>query len=93
MLAIARAMMSDPTIIMFDEPSLGLAPVVTKQVFKYIRQISEQNVTVLLIEQNARQALGFSDYTYVLENGVIVKHGESKDLLHDTDIQKAYLGE
>ncbi|MCL2367395.1 MAG: ABC transporter ATP-binding protein [Oscillospiraceae bacterium] len=93
MLAIARAMMSDPALIMFDEPSLGLAPVVTKQVFKYIKRISEQNVTVLLIEQNARQALGLSDYTYVLENGVVATQGDSKDLLVDPSIQKAYLGD
>ena len=93
MLAIARAMMADPALIMFDEPSLGLAPVIVKQVFKFIRKINERNITVLLIEQNARQAMGFSDYTYVLENGVVKTQGKSKDLLADPAIQKAYLGE
>ena len=93
MLAIARAMMADPKLIMFDEPSLGLAPVIIKQVFKLIKRINEKNITVLLIEQNARQAMGFSDYTYVLENGVVKTHGNSKDLLEDPSIQKAYLGD
>ena len=93
MLAIARAMMSDPKLIMFDEPSLGLAPVIVKQVFKYIRQINERGISVLLIEQNARQAMGLSNYTYVLENGKISAQGPSCELLKDEAIQKAYLGE
>ena len=93
MLAIARAMMSNPKLIMFDEPSLGLAPVIVKQVFKFIRQINEQGITVLLIEQNARQAMGLSDYTYVLENGHVSVEGPSAKLLKDEAIQKAYLGE
>lgn len=93
MLAIARAMMSNPKLIMFDEPSLGLAPVIVKQVFKYIKKINEDGATVLLIEQNARQAMGLSDYTYVLENGVIAMQGASAELLQNPDIQKAYLGE
>lgn len=93
MLAIARAMMSDPKIIMFDEPSMGLAPVIVKQVFRFIKQINEQDITILLIEQNARQAMGLSDYSYVLENGRIKAQGASKELLNDPSIQKAYLGE
>lgn len=93
MLAIARAMMADPKLIMFDEPSMGLAPVIVKQVFKFIKRINEQNITVLLIEQNAKQAMGLSDYCYVLENGVIKAQGESKKLINDPNIQKAYLGE
>ena len=93
MLAIARAMISNPKLIMLDEPSMGLAPVVVKQVFKLIKQINEQNITVLLIEQNARQAMSFSDYTYVLENGIVKQQGYSRDLLADPNIQKAYLGE
>ena len=93
MLAIGRALMSEPEFIMFDEPSMGLAPVIVKQVFKIIRQINAAGTTVLLIEQNARQALGISDYTYVLENGHIKMEGPSKELLADPAVQKAYLGE
>lgn len=93
MLAIGRALMSEPEFIMFDEPSLGLAPVIVKQVFKIIKQINATGTTVLLIEQNARQALGISDHTYVLENGRITLDGESKTLLQDPAVQKAYLGE
>lgn len=93
MLAIGRAMMSEPEFIMFDEPSLGLAPVIVKQVFKIIKQINAAGTTVLLIEQNARQALGISDYTYVLENGRITLDGPSKHLLEDPAVQAAYLGE
>lgn len=93
MLAIGRALMSEPEFIMFDEPSLGLAPVIVKQVFKIIRQINALGTTILLIEQNARQALSISNYTYVLENGRIILHGPSESLLNDTSVQKAYLGE
>lgn len=93
MLAIGRAMMSEPEFIMFDEPSLGLAPVIVKQVFKIIKEINSRGTTILLIEQNARQALGISDYTYVLENGHIILNGPSKQMLNDPAVQKAYLGE
>ncbi len=93
MLAIGRALMSEPKFIMFDEPSLGLAPVIVKQVFKIIKQINKLGTTILLIEQNARQALGVSDHTYVLENGRITLEGPSKELLEDPAVQKAYLGE
>ncbi len=93
MLAIGRALMSEPKFIMFDEPSLGLAPVIVKQVFKIIKQINKLGTTILLIEQNARQALGVSDHTYVLENGRITLEGLSKELLADPAVQKAYLGE
>ena len=93
MLAICRAMMSEPKFIMFDEPSLGLAPVIVKQVFKIIKRINSTGTTVLLIEQNARQALGISDYTYVLETGHITMSGPSRELLNDPEVQKAYLGE
>ena len=93
MLAIARAMMSDPKLIMFDEPSMGLAPVIIKQVFRFIKQINETGVTVLLIEQNAKQALQSSDYTYVLENGVITMSGPSDEMANDPRVIKAYLGE
>ncbi len=93
MLAIGRALMSEPEFIMFDEPSMGLAPVIVKQVFRIIKQINATGTTVLLIEQNARQALGVSDYTYVLENGRVTLEGPSKQLLTDPSVQKAYLGE
>ena len=92
MLALGRAMMSEPKLIMLDEPSMGLAPIVVKQVFKFIKRINESGITVLLIEQNARQAMGLSDYTYVLENGKIKLSGRSKDLMEDESVQKAYLG-
>ncbi|MEA4969660.1 MAG: ABC transporter ATP-binding protein [Candidatus Pelethousia sp.] len=93
MLAIARAMMSSPKLIMFDEPSMGLAPVIIKQVFKFIKEINTSGVTVLLIEQNAKQALQSSDYTYVLENGCVIMQGESARMLTDERVIKAYLGE
>ncbi len=92
MLALGRAMMSAPKLIMLDEPSMGLAPIVVKQVFKFIKKINESGITVLLIEQNARQAMGLSDYTYVLENGKIKLSGQSRDLMEDESVQKAYLG-
>lgn len=93
MLAIGRALMSEPEFIMFDEPSMGLAPVIVKQVFKIIKQINATGTTILLIEQNARQALSISDYTYVLENGHITLQGKSSELLADPAVQKAYLGD
>jgi len=93
MLAIARAMMSSPKLIMFDEPSMGLAPVVVKQVFKFIKEINDSGTTVLLIEQNAKKALSSSDYCYVLENGMIRMEGDSTEMLENPDVQKAYLGE
>ncbi len=93
MLAIARGMMSKPKLLMLDEPSLGLAPVIVKQVFRYIKDINNRGITVLLIEQNAHQALNLSDYTYVLENGHIKLEGTSKDLLSNESVRKAYLGE
>ena len=92
MLALGRAMMSNPKLIMLDEPSMGLAPIVVKQVFNFIKKINEGGITVLLIEQNARQAMGLSDYTYVLENGKIKLSGDSKVLMEDNEVQKAYLG-
>ena len=92
MLALGRAMMSGPQLIMLDEPSMGLAPIVVKQVFKFIKKINESGITVLLIEQNARQAMGLSDYTYVLENGKVKMEGESQALMKDEGVQRAYLG-
>lgn len=93
MLAIARGLMSDPKLIMFDEPSLGLAPVIVDDVFNVIVRINkEKNIPILLVEQNAFMALSISDRTYVLENGVITASGKSSELIESDDIRKAYLG-
>lgn len=93
MLAIARGLMSDPKLIMFDEPSLGLAPVIVDDVFKVITKINkEKNIPILLVEQNAYMALSISDRTYVLENGVITASGKSSELIESDEIKKAYLG-
>ncbi|MEM1485905.1 ABC transporter ATP-binding protein [Oscillospiraceae bacterium PP1C4] len=93
MLAIARGLMSQPKLLLLDEPSLGLAPIVVKQVFALIKDIRDMGYTVLLVEQNANQALKLSDYAYVLENGTIKMEGKSSDLLQNNDIISAYLGE
>ena len=92
MLAVGRALMSKPKLIMMDEPSLGLAPLVVKGIFDIIREINKQGVTVLLIEQNANMALKTADYAYVLETGTIGLHGSGAELLVNEDVRKAYLG-
>ena len=92
MLAVARALMSHPKILMMDEPSLGLAPLIVKDIFSIIREINKQGVTVLLIEQNANMALHTADIGYVLETGKITMEGKASDLLHDEKVRKAYLG-
>lgn len=92
MLAIARALMCNPQIVMFDEPSLGLAPNVVEEVGNIVIKLRDAGHTILLVEQNAFMAMSISNYTYVLENGQIKKHGPSQELLHDDDIRKAYLG-
>ena len=92
MLAIARGLIAKPRILMLDEPSLGLAPLVIKEIMDYIQQLNDDGITILLIEQNANLALKITDRTYVLENGRIIKEGRSNDLLHDSVIRKAYLG-
>ncbi len=92
MLAVARALMSKPKLIMMDEPSLGLAPLVVKGIFDIIRQINDQGVTVLLIEQNANMALKIADYAYVLETGLIGLTGTGRELLVNEDVKRAYLG-
>jgi branched-chain amino acid transport system ATP-binding protein len=92
MLAIARALMSDPKLIMMDEPSMGLAPVIVKEILNIIAQLRQQGKTVLLVEQNAKMALSISDRGYVLETGRIVLQGSSEDLLENRDVQRAYLG-
>ena len=92
MLAVARALMSRPKVLMMDEPSLGLAPLVVKGIFDIIREINRQGVTVLLIEQNANMALQTADYAYVLETGRISMSGTGAELLANEDVKKAYLG-
>jgi branched-chain amino acid transport system ATP-binding protein len=92
MLAIARAILSRPKLLLLDEPSMGLAPLVVADIFKIIKEINKTGTTVLLVEQNARQALRISDYGYVLETGKIVAEGKSSDLLTDPRIMEAYLG-
>jgi len=92
MLAVARALMGKPKVIMMDEPSLGLAPLVVKDIFDIIREINAQGVTVLLIEQNANMALKIADYAYVLETGRIGLSGTGRELLVNEDVKKAYLG-
>ena len=92
MLALARALMSDPELIMMDEPSLGLAPILVEEVFEIIREINKEGKTVLLVEQNAFSALKVADYAYVLEVGAITLQGAGKELLSDKRVIDAYLG-
>ena len=92
MLAVARALMSHPKLIMMDEPSLGLAPLIVKDIFSIIREINKEGVTVLLIEQNANMALHTADVGYVLETGNITLSGAGKELLEDESVKAAYLG-
>ncbi|WP_027128752.1 ABC transporter ATP-binding protein [Fusobacterium perfoetens] len=92
MLAIGRALMLRPKLIMMDEPSLGLAPIVVQEVFKIIKDISKQGVTILLVEQNANQALKVADIGYVMATGKIVMKGSGKELLDNEEIKEAYLG-
>ena len=93
MLAIGRALMGRPKLLMLDEPSLGLAPMLVKAIFQTIREINEQGVTILLVEQNARAALKLADKGYVLETGNIVLEGTAEELMRDERVRKAYLGE
>ena len=92
MLAVGRALMAKPKLLMLDEPSLGLAPLIVQDIFSIIRKINETGVTVLLIEQNANQALKIADLAYVLKNGQIVQTGSGEELLHDEGIKEAFLG-
>jgi branched-chain amino acid transport system ATP-binding protein len=93
MLAIGRALMARPKLLMLDEPSLGLAPLLVKAIFETVRAINDQGVTVLLVEQNARAALRLADYGYVLETGVIALEGPAGELLQSERVRQAYLGE
>ena len=92
MLAIARALMSSPKLLMLDEPSLGLAPKIIGELFETITKLKEDGITILLVEQNAFAALEISDYAYVLENGEIVMHDVAKNLIKSDEIRKKYLG-
>lgn len=92
MLSIGRALMSRPRLLLLDEPSMGLAPMFIQQIFNIIREIQTQGVSILLVEQNAAQALSCANRAYILETGNIVKEGAGKDLLNDDAIKKAYLG-
>ena len=93
MLAMGRALMSRPRIILMDEPSMGLSPIFVNEIFDIIREVSESGTTVLLVEQNAKKALSIADRAYVLETGSITMDGKAEDLLNDEAVQKAYLGE
>ena len=93
MLAMGRALMSNPKIILMDEPSMGLSPLLVNEIFKIIKEVSKDGATVLLVEQNAKKALSIADRAYVLETGKIVMEGKAEDLLNDSRIRTAYLGE
>ena len=92
MLAIARAMMSKPRLLMLDEPSMGLAPILVEQIFDIIKELHAAGVTILLVEQNAQMALSIADRAYVLETGKVTMSGSANDLLHNDAVRKAYLG-
>ncbi len=92
MLAMGRALMSSPRLIMMDEPSMGLSPILVNEIFSIIKEVNKQGVTVLLVEQNARMALSVADRAYVMETGRIVMSGPAKELLGNEEVKKAYLG-
>ena len=93
MLAVGRALMVKPKVLMLDEPSLGLAPLLVKDIFEIIKELHRQGNTILLVEQNAKKALEVADYAYVLETGQLTLQGEGKELLNDEKVKAAYLGE
>ena len=92
MLAMGRALMSKPRLLMLDEPSMGLAPILVEQIFDIIQELHEAGTTILLVEQNAQMALSIASQAYVLETGSISKSGSADELMHDNDVRKAYLG-
>ena len=92
MLAMGRALMQRPQLLLLDEPSLGLAPLIVRKIFEIIREINAEGTTVFLVEQNAKQALGIAHRGYVLQTGRVLKTGVAAELLEDSDVQKAYLG-
>lgn len=93
MLAIGRALLTQPKLLLMDEPSMGLAPLLVQEIFEIIKKINQEGVTILLIEQNANMALSIADRAYVLETGNIVLKGDAKEIANDEAIRKAYLGE
>lgn len=93
MLAVGRALMSRPSILLMDEPSMGLSPLLVKEIFSIIKEVHEQGITVLLVEQNAKMALSIADRAYVLETGNITISGDAKELMNDSRVKKAYLGQ
>ena len=93
MLAIGRGMMARPKLMMFDAPSLGLAPVIVQQVFEVIKELNKEGLSIMLIEQNAQKALSISDHAYIMQTGRVVMHGTGKELLADENMVSAYLGE
>ena len=92
MLAIGRALMTRPRLLLLDEPSMGLAPIVVQEIFHTIERLNREGMTILLVEQNARAALQIADFAYVLETGRVVLHGPASDLINDNQIKEAYLG-
>ncbi|MGB9679620.1 MAG: ABC transporter ATP-binding protein [Thermoanaerobacteraceae bacterium] len=92
MLAIARALMAKPKLLMLDEPSLGLAPLIVKEIFEFIKEINQEGVTVLLVEQNTRQALAIANYAYILQTGSVVMEGKAEDLKNNEEVKVTYLG-
>ncbi len=92
MLAVCRGLMSHPRILLLDEPSMGLAPIIVNQIYDLIQKIKDSGITILLVEQNAKKALSICDYAYVLENGRIKLSGSGEDLLNSDEVRKAYLG-
>ncbi|MBI5017147.1 MAG: ABC transporter ATP-binding protein [Deltaproteobacteria bacterium] len=92
MAAVGRGLMSLPKMLLFDEPSLGLSPLLVEEIFNVVRQVREDGVTVLIVEQNVRQTLAIADRAYVLETGKVIREGRGKDLLEDEEVRKAYLG-
>ena len=93
MLAMGRALMSRPKVLLLDEPSMGLSPIMVDKIFEVVREVSGRGVTVLLVEQNASRALGIADRGYVMESGVVSMNGDAKELLNDPRVRAAYLGE
>jgi len=92
MLAVGRSLMSNPTLLALDEPSLGLAPLMVEALFEVLKEINKQGISILLIEQNARKALELAENAYVLESGRIVLSGSSKELIHNKDVERVFLG-
>jgi len=92
MLAVGRALLARPKLLMLDEPSMGLAPLLVNEIFEIIRSIKDEDKTILLVEQNARKALDVADYAFILERGLIVHHGPAASVREDTSIVEAYLG-